>query len=207
MDRKQHWDQIYTTKTADTVSWFQEHAEQSVRLIQKTGLSKDAAIIDVGGGASKLVDDLVAEGYSDLTVLDLSSSALAVAKQRLGKSAEVVHWVEGDITRVELPLHRFDIWHDRAVFHFLTEAADRQAYVEQVWRTVGPGGHIIIATFGLNGPEACSGLPVMRYQPESLHAEFGDKFILIGNEQEAHCTPSGEVQSFVYCYCLKDKRL
>ena len=157
------------------------------------------------GGASKLVDGLVAEGYSDLTVLDLTSSALAVAKQRLGKSAEVVHWIEGDITRVELPLHRFDIWHDRAVFHFLTEAADRQAYVEQVMRAVRPGGHIIIATFGLDGPDKCSGLPVVRYLPEALHAEFGDEFMLVGHEQEAHHTPSGAVQQFVYCYCRKGK--
>ena len=207
MDCKQHWDQIYSTKAADRVSWFQENAEHSVRLIHSTGLDKEAAIIDVGGGASKLVDGLVAEGYSDLTVLDLSSSALAVAKQRLGKPAKVVHWIEGDITRVELPLYRFDIWHDRAVFHFLTEAADRQAYVEQVKRAVHPGGHVIIATFGLEGPDKCSGLPVMRYQPETLHAEFGDKFVLVGHEQEAHHTPSGAVQQFVYCYCRKDNSL
>ena len=155
----------------------------------------------MGGGASKLVDGLVAEGYSDLTVLDLSSSALAVAKQRQGKSAEVVHWIEGDITRVELPLHRFDIWHDRAVFHFLTEAADRQAYVEQVKRAVRPGGHVIIATFGLDGPDKCSGLPVVRCLPEALHAEFGDEFMLVGHEQETHHTRSGAVQQFVYCYC------
>jgi ubiquinone/menaquinone biosynthesis C-methylase UbiE len=204
MDRKQHWDQIYTTKAADTVSWFQEHAEHSVRLIHSTGLDKNAAIIDVGGGASKLVDSLVAEGYSDLTVLDLSSSALAVAKQRLGNQAKAIHWIEGDITRVELPLHRFDIWHDRAVFHFLTVAIDRQAYVEQVSRAVRPGGHIIIATFGLEGPEKCSGLPVMHYLPETLHAEFGDEFMLVGHEQEVHHTPSGIIQQFVYCYLQKE---
>ena len=203
MDRKQHWERVYTTKAPDSVSWFQEHAEQSLRLIHATGLGKDAAVIDVGGGASRLVDDLVAEGYTDLTVLDLSSAALAVARQRLGKHAGAVHWMEGDITRAEFPVHRFDIWHDRAVFHFLTEPADRRAYAERVMRSVRPGGHVIIATFAEDGPEKCSGLPVMRYQPEALHAEFGDAFLLVGHEKEAHHTPVGAVQQFVYCYCRK----
>jgi ubiquinone/menaquinone biosynthesis C-methylase UbiE len=203
MDRKQHWEQVYTTKPSDSVSWFQEHADQSLRLIHKTGLDKDAAIIDVGGGASILVDELAAEGYTDLTVLDLSAAALSVAKQRLGKQADAVHWMEGDITRAEFPTHRFDIWHDRAVFHFLTDPVDRNAYVERVMRAVRPGGHVIIATFGEDGPEKCSGLPVMRYKPESLHAEFGEAFLLVEHEKEAHHTPAGSVQQFVYCYCRK----
>jgi len=203
MDRKQHWEQVYTTKSSDSVSWFQEHADQSLRLILKTEIGKDAAIIDVGGGASILVDELVAEGYTDLTVLDLSVAALSVAKQRLGKQADAVFWMEGDITRAEFPVHRFDIWHDRAVFHFLTDPSDRNAYVEQVMRAVRPGGHVIIATFGEDGPEKCSGLPVVRYKPESLHAEFGEAFLLVAHEKEAHRTPSGMVQQFVYCYCRK----
>jgi len=203
MDRKQHWEQVYTTKPSDSVSWFQEHADQSLRLIHKTGLGKEAAIIDVGGGASILVDELAAEGYTDLTVLDLSAAALSVAQQRLGKQADAVHWMEGDITRAEFPIHRFDIWHDRDVFHFLTDPADRNAYVERVMRAVRPGGHVIIATFGEDGPEKCSGLPVMRYKPESLHAEFGEAFLLVQHEKEAHHTPAGSVQQFVYCYCRK----
>jgi len=203
MDRKQHWEQVYVTKAPDSVSWFQGHAEQSLRLIHNTGLGKNAAIVDVGGGASTLVDDLVAEGYTDLTVLDLSAAALAVAKQRLGSCAEAVYWMEGDVTRAEFPRHRFDIWHDRAVFHFLTETDDRHAYVERVMHAVRPGGHVIVATFAENGPEKCSGLPVMRYQPESLHAEFGEAFVLVGHENETHHTPSGAVQQFVYCYCRK----
>jgi len=203
MNHKQHWEQVYTTKASDSVSWFQEHADQSLRLIKGTALAKDAAIIDVGGGASRLIDDLVAEGYIDLTVLDLSSAALVVAKQRLGTQADAVHWVEGDITHAEFPLHRFDIWHDRAVFHFLTNPTDRHAYVERVMHAVRPGGHVIIATFAEDGPEKCSGLPVMRYQPETLHAEFGDSFLLITHEKEAHRTPFGTVQQFVYCYCRK----
>ncbi|NNM69649.1 MAG: class I SAM-dependent methyltransferase [Gallionella sp.] len=203
MDRKQHWEQVYNTKAPDSVSWFQEHADQSLRLIHNTGLGKEAAIIDVGGGASRLVDDLALEGYTDLTVLDLSAAALAVARQRLGKHADAVHWMEGDITRAELPKYRFDVWHDRAVFHFLTDPADRRAYVERVRHAVRPGGHVIVATFAEDGPEKCSGLPVMKYQPETLHAEFGDAFLLIEHEQETHHTPSGTIQQFVYCYCRK----
>ncbi len=203
MDHKQHWEQIYSTKPSDAVSWFQDHADQSLRLIHNTRLGRNAAIIDVGAGASTLVDDLLAEGYTDLTVLDLSPAALMVAKQRLAKHAECVRWAEGDVTRMKFPVHRFDIWHDRAVFHFLTEPADRHAYVEQVIRSVRPGGHVIVATFAEDGPEKCSGLPVVRYQPESLHAEFGDAFLLVGHEKEAHHTPSGAVQQFVYCYCRK----
>lgn len=203
MDNKQHWEQVYTTKASDSVSWFQEHADQSLRLIHNTRLGKDAAIIDVGGGTSRLVDDLVAEGYTDLTVFDLSSTALAVARQRLGKHADIVHWIEGDITRAKFPMNRFDIWHDRAVFHFLTDPADRHAYVERVLSSVRPGGHVIVATFAEDGPEKCSGLPVMRYQPEALHAVFGDTFQLIEHEKEAHHTPFGTVQQFVYCYCRK----
>ena len=153
----------------------------------------------MGGGASTLVDDLAAEGYTDLTVLDLSSAALAVAKQRLGKYADAVHWMEGDITSVELPAQRFDIWHDRAVFHFLTDPADRRAYVERLMHAVRPGGHVIIATFAEDGPEKCSGLPVMRYQPETLRAELGDAFLLVEHEKAAHHTPLGAVQQFVYC--------
>ncbi len=203
MDSKQHWEQVYATKSSDSVSWFQEHADQSLRLIHNTGLGTNTAIIDVGGGASNLVDDLVAEGYTDLTVLDLSSAALGVAKQRLGKQADAVHWMEGDITRAEFPKHRFDIWHDRAVFHFLTDPTDRHAYVERVMQAVRPGGHVIVATFAADGPEKCSGLPVMRYQPEGLHAEFGDAFLLVSHKKELHHTPFGTDQQFVYCYCRK----
>lgn len=203
MSYKHHWERVYTTKASDSVSWFQEHANQSVQLIRDTGLDKDAVIIDVGGGASRLVDDLLLEGYSDLTVLDLSQAALSITKNRLGNYADAVHWLEGDITRLELPKHRFDIWHDRAVFHFLTDSLDRQAYVERVIYAVRPGGHIIIATFAEDGPERCSGLPVRRYRPEALHAEFGDAFLLISHEKESHHTPLGTVQQFVYCYCRK----
>ncbi len=204
MDRKQHWEQVYTTKVSDNVSWFQERADQSLKLINGADLSKDAAVIDVGGGASRLVDDLAKIGYNDLTVLDLSSAALDVAKQRLGNHADFVDWIVGDITNVNLPINRFDVWHDRAVFHFLTDPNDRKAYVEQVIRAVRPNGRVIIATFSEEGPEKCSGLPVMRYKPETLHAEFGDNFLLVQHEKESHLTPFGTVQQFVYCYFRKN---
>lgn len=201
MDSKSHWEAVYSTKSPDSVSWFQEHAEESIRFIATTGLGDSAAIIDVGGGASKPVDDLLAAGYSDISVLDLSAAAMATARQRLGAMAGEVTWIEGDITKVDLPTARFDIWHDRAVFHFLTDATSRQHYVEQVVRAVRPGGHVIVATFAEDGPEQCSGLPVMRYRADELHSEFGAGIKLLAHRKEEHRTPIGQAQQFVYCYC------
>ncbi|MBF0268086.1 MAG: class I SAM-dependent methyltransferase [Alphaproteobacteria bacterium] len=201
MDRKQHWEKVYQTKSAETVSWFQPQAQTSLRLIQNTGAEKTASIIDVGGGASTLVDGLLDDGYLDVSVLDLSGEALSVAKKRLGKKAKRVTWIEGDITNAPLPRHRYDIWHDRAVFHFLTELKDRQAYVDQVLKSVRPGGHVIVASFAEDGPEKCSGLDVVRYSPDGLHSQFGGAFRLLGHERETHRTPAGKEQLFVYCYC------
>lgn len=201
MDRKHHWEQVYETKPADSVSWFQLHAELSLDLIRKAAPDRHSAVIDVGGGASTLVDDLLADGYADLSVLDLSGAALEVARKRLGDASHQVTWIEGDITQVHLPRHRYDLWHDRAVFHFLTDADDRRAYVAQVLRAVRPGGHVIVASFAEDGPEKCSGLPVMRYSPDALHAQFGAAFKLVGHEREAHHTPAGKEQLFTYCYC------
>jgi ubiquinone/menaquinone biosynthesis C-methylase UbiE len=203
MRSKEHWEKVYTTKATDTVSWFQPHADLSLDLIKATGISHDAAIIDVGGGASTLVDDLLANGYTDLSVLDLSAAALAAAQRRLGARAAKVQWIEADVTKADLPARRFDVWHDRAVFHFLTSAEDRAAYVQTVFRAVKPGGHVIVATFAEDGPNRCSGLPVMRYRADELHAEFGEAFALLRHQKEAHHTPSGKVQQFVYCYCRR----
>lgn len=204
MTGKSHWEHVYSSRPTDRVSWFQKHALRSLQLIQDTGAPRSAAIIDVGGGASTLVDDLVQGGYSDITVLDLSGAALATAKARLGeRAAAAVEWIEADITTATLPQARFDIWHDRAVFHFLTDPADRQAYVRTVLRAVRPGGHVIVATFAEDGPTECSGLPVMRYRPDELHAQFGEPFVLLRHDKEAHQTPFGTVQQFVYCYCRK----
>jgi SAM-dependent methyltransferase len=203
MQPKTHWENIYATKPSDAVSWFQEHADLSLRLIRDTGIPLSAPIIDIGGGASTLVDDLLLAGYSDISVLDLSAHALAVARRRLGEGASQVHWIEADITKTELPVNAYDVWHDRAVFHFLTAPADRAAYVGNLLRSVKPGGHVIVATFAEDGPLQCSGLPVVRYSADALYAEFGDAFTLLHHQKEAHHTPFGTVQQFVYCYCRK----
>ena len=203
MQSKDHWEKVYTTKATDAVSWFQTHAGLSLDLIKATGVSCDAAIIDVGGGASTLVDDLLTNGYTDLTVLDLSASALAAARNRLGAKASNIRWIEADITKADLPANKFDVWHDRAVFHFLTTPEDRAAYVQAVFHSVKPGGHVIVATFAEDGPNQCSGLPVIRYRADELHAEFGESFSLLHHEKETHHTPSGTVQQFVYCYCRR----
>lgn len=205
MKPKRHWEHIYATRPTDRVSWFQEHADQSVHLIEATGAPSDAAIIDVGGGASIFVDDLLSRAYTNLTVLDISAAALEAARQRLGDLGSLVRWVEADVLDAELPPHHFDVWHDRAVFHFLTSPQDRQTYVAAVLKAVKPGGHVIVATFAEDGPTECSGLPVMRYSAEELHAEFGAPFTLVRHERESHHTPGGAVQKFIYCYCRTAK--
>lgn len=201
-DRHRHWEAVYTSKSVDRVSWFQLHAASSLRLIGDCA-DKDAHIIDVGGGASVLVDDLLDAGYRNLTVLDLAESALAASRARLGARAQAVQWIAADITCVDLPAARYDVWHDRAVFHFLTDPADRARYVAQVLKSVKPGGHVIVAAFGPGGPLQCSGLDVMRYAPDALHAEFGASFRLLGHQTEIHHTPTGREQEFVYCYCVR----
>ena len=203
MKSKSLWERVYTEKSAEAVSWYQEHADSSVALIRQLGVNPASAVIDVGGGASTLVDDLLGLGFNDLTVLDISASALAVAKARLGTKACDVHWLEADITQVELQRHQFDLWHDRAVYHFLTGPQDRLRYLQVVDRAVKPGGFVIIGTFAEDGPKKCSGLPVRRYSAEALHGEFGADYQLLGHAKEDHRTPFGTVQKFLYCYCRK----
>jgi SAM-dependent methyltransferase len=200
MSSKQHWENVYSTKATDAVSWYQPQAELSLQMIAATGLQKTAAVIDVGGGASTLIDGLLAAGYSDLTVLDLSRAALAVAQARLGATASRVRWLEGDITGMQLRAGAFDLWHDRAVFHFLTEAQQRRLYVERLVDALKPGGHVIIATFADDGPTQCSGLPVMRYDAAQLAAELGERFELVQHQTAAHHTPFGTVQQFTWCW-------
>ncbi len=200
---KEHWEKVYQTKQPNAVSWFQEHATRSLELVRSVGSSWNANIIDVGGGTSTLVDDLLSNGFKSISVLDLSASALDVARKRLGTEGDRVTWIPGDICTVTLPDQTYDIWHDRAVFHFLTDPADRTAYVQQVMKSVKPGGHVIVATFSPDGPEQCSGLPVARYAPEELHQEFGPSFELIEHMNEEHKTPWGSVQHFIYCHCLR----
>jgi ubiquinone/menaquinone biosynthesis C-methylase UbiE len=195
---KSHWDQVYTGRANDTWSWVQQVPALSLALIEACGVDSDAAIIDVGGGTAPLSGELIRRGYSDLWLLDISGAALKKARHRLGADAARIHWLESDVTQVELPLAYFDIWHDRAVFHFLTEASARAAYVGRASAAVKPGGHLVVATFAEDGPTHCSGLPVLRYDTESLQVVFGDAFSLVQTAVEAHRTPMGGLQSFRY---------
>lgn len=199
---RRHWEGVYRDKAADQVSWFQPSAASSYRLITEAA-EPGARIIDVGAGASVLVDQLLDAGYRNVTVLDLAEAALDVSRARLGSRGDAVQWIAADITEAELPTAYYDVWHDRAVFHFLTDPADRARYVAQVLKSVKPGGRVIVAAFGPGGPLQCSGLDVMRYAPQTLHAEFGAPFQLLGHETEIHHTPGGHDQEFVYCYCRR----
>ncbi|WP_372768597.1 class I SAM-dependent methyltransferase [Pseudoalteromonas sp.] len=200
MHKKSHWETVYTTKELSDVSWFQPHAVTSLKFINRLNCEKSAAIIDVGSGASTLVDDLLLNGHTNVSVLDLSGAALETAKKRIGVNAENVKWIEADITDVTLPKHQFDVWHDRAVFHFLTTPEERGAYIKNVLHAVKPNGHIIIATFAEDGPEKCSGLPIVRYSAESLQGEFGEHFVLKDQLHETHKTPFSTTQKFVFCH-------
>jgi 2-polyprenyl-3-methyl-5-hydroxy-6-metoxy-1,4-benzoquinol methylase len=201
MVSKQHWERVYQTKAADAVSWYREHLDTSLDLIAEALPDHEAAIIDIGGGEATLVDDLLAQGYRQLTVLDISTAAIEVAKQRLGHQAAQVMWLAADILQASLPEQHFDLWHDRALFHFLTTTEQRAAYVHQLTRALKPGGHVIIATLSLQGPEQCSGLDVLRYDAASLLHALGPRFDLIDSALELHRTPFGTTQSFTYCHC------
>jgi len=201
VDPKEHWEKVYRTKQPTEVSWYRPHLEISLELIEEAVSNRDAYIIDVGAGESTLVDDLLAAGYRNLYAMDLSAIALDVAKARLGPDVSKVMWLCGDVLTFDFAPHQFDVWHDRAVFHFLTDVGDRAAYVRQVARSVKPGGHVIVAAFGPEGPTQCSGLDVVRYDPDALHAEFGTDFRLIKHRMELHQTPIGSTQQFTYCFC------
>lgn len=195
--RREHWQDVYKEKGENRVSWFQEQPTISMELIQAVGAKADSALIDIGGGASRLVDQLVQQNYRDLTVLDLSENAIAIAKQRLGPRASMVRWIVADATQWQ-PGRQYDLWHDRAAFHFLTEAADRRAYVERLAKALRAGGHAIIGTFAVDGPERCSGLPVVRYDAGRLSAELGNGFALIETRRDDHKTPWDAVQHFQF---------
>ena len=201
MSSKDYWDAVYRTKPADGVSWFRPHLERSLAFLEGTKLALDARVIDVGGGASTLVDDLLERGYVNVTVLDLSQAALDATQARLGERAARVQWLCADVTDARLAEAAYDFWHDRAVFHFLRDPAARARYVDAVRRSLKPGGHIVVATFGPHGPEKCSGLEVMRFSAEALHDEFGSDFAREADATEMHTTPWGTEQEFVYCYC------
>jgi ubiquinone/menaquinone biosynthesis C-methylase UbiE len=201
MNSQSHWEKIYAEKAPEAVSWYRPHLEKSLSLIEQIAPRTSAAIIDVGGGESTLVDDLLARGYENVTVLDISQAAIDASRKRLGSASERISWLVADITKVELDASAYDVWHDRAVFHFLTAGSDRVAYVRQVARAVRRGGHVIVSTFGPKGPTKCSGLDVIRYDADSLHREFGVQFQLLESSQELHQTPFGTIQQFLYCHC------
>ena len=196
-ERHSHWQTVYRTKGERDVSWFEDSPQISLQLIRATGIGKDAAVLDIGGGASRLADALLHDGFADVTVLDLSEQALAIARARLGALGEKVHWIASDVTAWEPP-RSYDVWHDRAAFHFLTEPADRAAYAERVLRAVRPGGHVIIGTFALDGPERCSGLPVVRHDAASLGRMLGRSFTLLESRTVSHRTPAGAIQRFQF---------
>lgn len=201
MKASEHWEGVYQSKSFDAVSWYAAHLAESLRLIEQLCPDKTAAIVDIGGGESTLVDDLLQRNYLDLSVLDISATAIDFTKHRLGTQAEKVTWHVGDITQYSFGSKQFDLWHDRAVFHFLTDPDARHRYVELVRQAVKPGGYVLMATFGPNGPLKCSGLDVVRYDDQSLHHEFGDGFNLMGSELARHHTPMGSDQQFLYCWC------
>jgi trans-aconitate methyltransferase len=196
-NRGQHWEDVYRTKGERDVSWFQETPALSLELIRAAGATRLSPILDIGGGASRLVDALVGEGYAAVTVLDLSESALAAVKARLGQAAAGVTWIVADVVGWK-PRQRYEVWHDRAAFHFLTDADDRTAYVACLREALQPRGHAIIATFAPDGPERCSGLPVVRYDAASLGEVLGDTFSLIETRRHDHHTPMGSAQRFQF---------
>jgi SAM-dependent methyltransferase len=202
MNTQLHWEKVYGSKAADEFIWFRPHLQTSMSFIGRSAQDRSARIIDVGGGESTLVDDLLGRGYKNVTLLDISETAIAVTKVRLGERADCVEWLVGNVTTIGLPVDTYDVWHDRAVFHFLTSAAERAAYVGRVKRSVRSGGHVIIGTFGPEGPAKCSGLNVKGYDAGSLHGEFGRRFRLIDSTNELHQTPFGTTQQFVYCFCV-----
>jgi SAM-dependent methyltransferase len=199
MDMQSHWEKVYATKRPETLSWYSPHLGTSLALIGRLASSLAAPIIDVGGGASTLVDDLLLRGYENVTVLDISKSALDAARRRLGPDAGRVHWLVADILRARLEPYAYEIWHDRAVFHFLVQPEERAAYVQRLVRALRPGGHVVIGTFGPAGPTTCSGLDVVRYDEKKLQDEFGERFELVEGSRELHHTPEGVTQEFLYC--------
>lgn len=204
MERKTHWEDAYRTHAADEAGWYQAHPTMSLNLIEATGVLKSGKLIDVGGGDSTLVDHLLDWGFEHITVLDISSAALERAKARLGDRAYLVTWIEEDVTHFRSS-EIYDVWHDRAVFHFLTNAEDRSRYVGAMNRAVSAQGHLIIATFAYEAPPTCSGLPVVRYSPQFLALALGNNFELVESLEELHHTPGGNKQPFIYCRLTRRK--
>jgi SAM-dependent methyltransferase len=203
MHRKAHWDEIYESKPPEALTWFQESPRVSLQLFAAAHSGRESTVIDVGGGTARLVDQLINDGYEDVTVLDVSSRSLDRSRDRLGSRSRRVQWIVADILDATLPKN-YDLWHDRAVFHFLTDADDRQRYADKLYESLASGGHAIISTFAEDGPERCSGLPCIRYSPQALHEELGARrFELIDAVYETHRTPGGKEQRFQYSLLRK----
>jgi len=196
-DRGSRWDEMYRSRSVDTVSWYQARPTMSLALIEHAEVAKGAPLIDVGGGASSLVDHLLREDYADVAVMDLADSALAAARERLGEQARQVDWIVGDVLAFA-PIKRYALWHDRAVFHFLVDAGERRRYLEALGRASQAGTQLVIGTFAEDGPERCSGLPVARYRVAELHAVFGEDYELLESTRETHRTPDGSDQHFTW---------
>lgn len=199
MDAKVYWDHLYSTNRPQKLGWYEPHLRMSLDMILAARIDRDARIIDIGGGASTLVDDLLAQGFEHISVLDISRAALSLARARLGEQAGKIRWLEADITSASLPADHYDLWHDRAVFHFLTNVADREKYVKTMRRSVKPQGHIVIGTFSLQAPPKCSGLEVHRYSPKLLRRELGEDLELREHQYDAHMAPAGVEQRYLYC--------
>ena len=200
MSQKDHWEKVYSSKASQELGWYAPRLQTSLAWITDLGLSPDAQIIDAGGGASTLVDDLLEAGYRMITVVDISEQSLSSAKARLGSKAEHVKWLIGDITSVDLPGHQYDLWHDRASFHFLTELHQQRKYRDEILQALKPGGHLIIGTFAPEAPPKCSGLPVQRYTQDQLGNTLGEEFELLRHKNELHITPGGIEQMYLYCH-------
>ena len=200
MSQKDHWERVYSTRETEKLGWYAPRLQSSTRRIEELGLAADAPIIDVGGGASTLVDDLLDAGYRSITVFDIAEKALFSVQTRLGEKAEGVTWRSGDITSVELPEDYYELWHDRDAFHFLTTALQQRKYRENVLRALKPRGHLIIGTFAPEAHPRCSGLPVQRYSPQQLENTLGKEFELRRHHKELHVTPGGVEQMYLYCH-------
>ena len=201
-DPKTHWEDVYQKQLPEELGWYQDNPEMSLKLIAATGVGFDGNLIDIGGGTSKLASLLVAQGYTKVAVLDIAAGSIEQAKLAMGEQANKIQWIEADATNYNFA-EEYDIWHDRAVFHFLTDNQDRKRYVDAVQQSLKTGGHLIIATFGLKAPRKCSGLHVVRYSPETLHSEFGNNFDLVETYVEVHSTPAKVQQEFIYCRFTK----
>ena len=199
MNKRDHWERVYSTRSVSELGWYEPHLQPSLNWVKDLCLHVDAPLIDVGGGASTLADDLLMEGFRAITVLDISGKALALAKARLGKKADTVTWLEGDITMVSLPARYYALWHDRAVFHFLTAPEQQLGYRGRLMHALRPGGHVIMGTFAPEAPPTCSGLPVQRYNTQQLENILGREFELLCHHNVLHVTPGGVEQMYLYC--------